>query len=230
MSAVSSSLPFWLSVIYASAAQQPDKASELAEAASFLSSGIHSELLANPPAVRYKNTPAVARERVFVKERLRYYSDLGALTELGKEDDYDRLQPLHVIIKDGRKPRLVLDLSRNLNEYLPRYKIRYEGIDHALANCTPGCWFGKTDFADCFLAFDVRPDFREHLRFAFEGTAYEFKRMPFGLSTAPRLCELLLSIVSFELRRHGIKHTRYVDDVLYFADSKEDLETALTTA
>ena len=113
MSAVSSSLPFWLSVIDAFAAQQPEKAAELAEAAEFLRSGIHSELLTVPPAVRFKNTPAVARERVFVKERLRYYSDLGALAKLGKEEDYDRLQPLHVIIKDGRKPRLV-DVERTV--------------------------------------------------------------------------------------------------------------------
>ena len=223
-------MPFWLGVIDAFAAEQPEKAAELAEAASFLRSGVHSELLTIPPAVRFKNTPAVARHRVFVKERLDYYRDLGALAAIGREEEHDRLQPLHVIIKDGRKPRLVLDLSRNLNEFLPKYKIKYEGIDHALANCTPGCWFGKTDFADCFLAFDVRPDFREHLRFAFEGTAYEFKRMPFGLSTAPRLCELLLSIVSFELRRRGVKHSRYVDDVLYFANSKEELEARLATA
>lgn len=229
-SAVTTSLPYWLDVIDAFAAANPTKVAELAEAAEFLRSGVHSELLTVPPAVRFKNTPAVARERVFVQERINYYKDLGALTALGKEDGFDRLQPLHVIIKDGRKPRLVLDLSRNLNDHLPKYKIRYEGIDHALGNCTPGCWFGKTDFADCFLAFDVKAEFREHLRFAFEGQAYEFKRMPFGLSTAPRLCELLLSIVSFDLRRRGIKHSRYVDDVMYFADSKDELERALATA
>lgn len=229
-SAVKSSLPYWLDVIDAFAAEHPAKVPELAEAAEFLRSGVHSELLSVPPAVRFKNTPAVARERVFVQERIDYYRDLGALAAIGQEDEFDRLQPLHVIIKDGRKPRLVLDLSRNLNDHLPRYKIRYEGIDHALSNCTPGCWFGKTDFADCFLAFDVKPEFREHLRFAFEGQAYEFKRMPFGLSTAPRLCELLLSIVSFDLRRRGIKHSRYVDDVLYFAETKDGLEQALATA
>ena len=32
-------------------------------------------------------------------------------------------------------------------------------------------------------------DYASAVRFAFEGQAYEFKRMPFGLSTAPRLCE-----------------------------------------
>lgn len=229
-SAVKSSLPYWLDVIDAFAAANPAKVVELAEAAEFLRSGVHSELHSLPPAVRFKNTPAVARERVFVQERIDYYRELGALTALGQEDDYDRLQPLHVIIKEGRKPRLVLDLSRNLNDHLPKYKIKYEGIDHALANCTPGCWFGKTDFADCFLAFDVQADFRQHLRFAFEGQAYEFKRMPFGLSTAPRLCELLLSIVSFDLRRRGIVHSRYVDDVLYFSDTKDGLEKALATA
>ena len=223
-------LPFWLKVIKTFKAAHPERAAELDEAVEFLRSGVHSELQSQPPPVRYSNTPAVARHRVFVKERLDYYRDLGALEAVGREEDFDRIQPLHVIIKEARKPRLVLDLSRNLNDHLPKYKIKYEGIDHALKNCTPGCWFGKTDFADCFLAFDVKPEFRQHLRFAFEGTAYEFLRMPFGLSTAPRLCELLLSIVSFELRRRGVKHSRYVDDVLYFADTEAALEAALATA
>jgi hypothetical protein len=227
---VKNSLPFWLTVIEKFKAAHPERRAELDEAAEFLRTGVHSELQSQPPAIRYSNTPAVARHRVFVKERLDYYRDLGALAAVGQEDNFDRIQPLHVIIKDGRKPRLVLDLSRNLNDHLPKYKIKYEGIDHALKNCTPGCWFGKTDFADCFLAFDVKPEFRQHLRFAFEGTVYEFLRMPFGLSTAPRLCELLLSIVSFELRRRGIKHSRYVDDVMYFADTKDGLEAALATA
>ena len=54
-------------MIDAFAAANPAKVAELAEAAEFLRSGVHSELLSIPPAVRFKNTPAVARQRIFVQ-------------------------------------------------------------------------------------------------------------------------------------------------------------------
>ena len=46
------------------------------------------------------------------KERAQYYLELGALEIL--TDASHIVQPLHVVTRAGRKPRLVLDLSRNL--------------------------------------------------------------------------------------------------------------------
>ena len=34
----------------------------------------------------------------------------------------------------------------------------------------------------------IHPDHRHFLRFAFEGTAYKYLVLPFGLSLAPRRC------------------------------------------
>ena len=62
------------------------------------------------------NTPAVRRKLTMCKERVEYYRSIGALERV----DYipDILQSLHVVSRPGRKDRLVLDLSRNLNGFV----------------------------------------------------------------------------------------------------------------
>ena len=52
------------------------------------------------------------------------------------------------------------------------------------------------------------------LGFYFEGRYYRFRRLQFGLNTAPELCELMLSVVSWKLNQLGVKHVRYCDDIL----------------
>ena len=37
-----------------------------------------------------------------------------------------------MVLKEGAKPRLVLDLSRNLNDYLQQQRFRMEGVQQAV--------------------------------------------------------------------------------------------------
>ena len=113
------------------------------------------------------------------------------------------VQPLHVIIKPGRKPRLVIDLSRNLNDH-PRVRILLLLVGagcHRVVH--PGCWYSKLDLSNCFLSFPLHPSAMPHFIFRFEGRMYQFIRMPFGLSSAPRICTELLSVVAFGLSQEG---------------------------
>lgn len=227
---VAAHLPFWQKTIAEFAAAEPHMRDQLADALRFVSGGISERFDTPPPPAVFANTPAVAREAKFVRERISYYSRLGALRVVPASQECTHIQPLHVICKAGKKHRLVLDLSRNLNGSIPHRPIAYEDVRHALAGSSPGCYFAKTDFSDCFLRFSVRKSFAKFLRFAFEGNVYEFIRMPFGLSSAPYFCELLLSVVSWKLRSMGIRHTRYIDDILFYGDSEAEVEHNLAVA
>ena len=66
--------------------------------------------------------------------------------------------------------------------------------------------------------------------FEFGGQRYRFVRLPFGLSIAPLGCTQLLNVVSFELRRAGVRHVRYLDDFLYIAKSARALAVAMQRA
>jgi hypothetical protein len=76
----------------------------------------------------------------------------------------------------------------------------------------------------CFLSFDVHPDFRRLLAFELGGSYYHFKRLPFGLSSAPWWCKQFLAVVDFAFRQAGLSH------VLLVGPSAAVVQRAVDTA
>ena len=52
---------------------------------------------------------------------------------------------------------------------------------------TPGEWFTSIDLSDAYFHVSIYPKHRKLLRFAFQGHAYQFAVLQFGLSLAPRI-------------------------------------------
>ena len=95
----------------------------------------------------------------------------------------------------------------------------------------PNCWYGKLDLSNCFLSFPLHPDVWPHFIFRFEGALYQFRRMPFGLSSAPRICTLILSVVAYRLSRENFfRLIRYLDDFLFIASSQAEMAQCLPRA
>lgn len=46
--------------------------------------------------------------------------------------------------------------------------------------------FRPTDLIDAYFLVNIHPNHRQFLRFGFEGVAYEYLVLPFGLSLTPR--------------------------------------------
>ena len=189
--------------------------------------------LTSPSATSYVNTPSVVENADAVRTRLREYMQFGA-TRLPADTPLLAeglcIQPLHVIIKAGRKPRLVIDLSRNLNDHLQYESFRYSSVDDAVEASFPGGWYGKLDLSNYFVSFPLHPSVRKHFCFRFEGVLYQFTAMPFGLSTAPRVCTQLLSVIQFALAEQGITDIRYLDDFFLIAKLEKDMARDLRIA
>jgi hypothetical protein len=192
-------------------------AHDLARVKHALLHGVQIVTSADPDEEVLANTPSVRRHMQMCKERAQYYVEIGALELL--EEEPAIVQPLHVVTREGRKPRLVLDLSRNLNDLLDNEHFSHQTLLDAVAHSYPQCWYGKMDLANCFLSFDVHPDSRRYLAFELDGTFYRFKRLPFGLSSAPFWCDMFLRVIDFALRERGICHVRYCDDFLLIGAS-----------
>lgn len=58
-------------------------------------------------------------------------------------------------------------------------------VNQILAYVQPGDWFISVDLRDAYFHIQITPDHRHFLRFVFEGMAYQFIVLPFGLSLAP---------------------------------------------
>jgi hypothetical protein len=222
----------WLSTIEAMAALPNANHAELAEIRSHITDGVSLPFLTTPVAITYANTPAVQENADAVRTRLQEYMAFGAVRELPASHDTSThgIQPLHVIIKAGKKPRLVIDLSRNLNSHLQYEYFNYSSVDDAVEAASPNCWFGKLDLTNCFLSFPLHPEAQPYFCFRFDDKLFQFTHMPFGLSTAPRVCTLLLSVVAFALSQHGIRPVRYLDDFLPIGASEDEVRQQLHTA
>jgi hypothetical protein len=205
---------------------------ELAEIEAHITEGVTLPFISEPTTLSYTNTPTVTQHAAIVRQRLREYMDFGAVIELPAPTDLSdiRIQPLHVIIKEGKKPRLVIDLSRNLNDHLRYDYFHYSSVDDAVEASHPGCWYGKLDLSNCFLSFPLHLSVRRYFCFRFDGRLYQFTHMPFGLNTAPRVCTQLLSVVNFALTQAGILDIRYLDDFFLIGRSHSDVQRDLTLA
>ncbi len=69
----------------------------------------------------------------------------------------------------------------------------------------------------------IAPHHRRFLRFAFEGVAYQYTVLPFGLSLAPRTFTKCMDAALSPLRQMGIRILNYLDDWLILAQSEVEL-------
>jgi hypothetical protein len=181
--------------------------------------------LGPPPPGTYTNTFSFKMNQKVCLERLRVYEELGALRRLDSlPDGAYYVQPLHAVVKPGKKARVCVDLSRNLNDYLPDQPFHYSSVAAGvrLAQECPGqAWFVKLDLSSCFLSFPLHPDDWQYYVCKAGGDYIQFLRMVFGLKSAPRTASLLLDVVSSALTDAGIAHVRYLDDFFLVATTRE---------
>ena len=99
----------------------------------WITHGVTLDLRSQPAPIEHSNTYSVQMEAAVVRQRILEYVAFEALEAL--PDDHPcpyGVQPLHVIIKPDRKPRLVVDLSRNLNDHLEYEYFSYTTVSQAV--------------------------------------------------------------------------------------------------
>ncbi len=87
--------------------------------------------------------------------------------------------------KDGGF-RPILDLSP-LNRALMRQLFRMLTLKQILVQIRPEDWLLSVNLRNAYFHIQIAPRHRPFLRFAFEGMAYQYTLLPFGLSVAPAL-------------------------------------------
>ena len=205
---------------------------ELAQIRQWITTGVTLDFVSDPSPIDHDNTFTVHENSSAVRQRIAEYIDFEALVPLPADHPCPYgIQPLHVIIKPDKKPRLVIDLSRNLNDHLEYEYFSYASVLDAVERSVEGCWYGKLDLSNCFLSFPLHPSTFAHFIFRFEGRLYQFVRVPFGLSVAPRICTLLLSVVAHGLLQADVDPAaRYLDDFIFVKGSARLMESALRRA
>ncbi len=134
------------------------------------------------------------------------------------------LQPLLPRPQKGWWP-LAHPRSQNhaLNHALMRRLFRMITLKQILSQIRTGDWFCSLDLKDAYFHIQIAPHHRRFLRFAFEGVAYQYTVLPFGLSLAPRTFTKCMDAALSPLRQMGIRILNYLDDWLILAQSEVEL-------
>ena len=198
----------------------------------WITHGVSLDLGTQPSAIHHDNTFSVRTEAATVRRRIQEYIAFEAIVPLPDTHPCPfGVQPLHVIIKPGRKARLVIDLSRNLNDHLRYEYFSYTTVVQAVEKARPGDWFSKLDLSNCFLSFPLHAFALPYFIFRFDDQLYQFTRMPFGLSSAPRICTELLAVPAFAMQQAGIDRSdRYLNDTLLTDSTRESADRSLLIA
>ncbi len=79
------------------------------------------------------------------------------------------------------------------------------------------------DLKDAYFHVSILPRHRPFLWFAFEGRAWQYRVLPFGLSLSPRVFTKVVEGALTPLREVGVRILNYLDDWLILAQSREQL-------
>lgn len=124
----------------------------------------------------------------------------------------------------GMRP--ILDLSL-FNRSIMERPFHMLTIRQVLECVHQGDWFTSIDLKDAYFHVSIVPKHRKFLRFSFQGIQYQYNRLPFGYSLAPRTFSKCVETALEPLRRMGMRVLFYLDDLLLLARSRE--EAALQT-
>ena len=103
----------------------------------------------------------------------------------------------------------------------PREKFKMETPETIRTSLQQGEWVTSVDFKDAYFHIPIQEQSRKYLRFHVQGRTYQFKALPFGLSTAPMEFTVIAKEVKLMAIHKGIRIHQYLDDWLVRATSPQ---------
>ena len=119
---------------------------------------------------------------------------------------------IFLVPKKNGKLRLIIDLSV-LNHFVYTETFKIETQRKVKDAIQLNNWAFSLDMTDAYLHVPIHPRSRKYLRFTLGGRVYQFKALPFGVSTSPFVFTLLMKVIAF-LRKRAITLHPYLDDWL----------------
>ena len=120
--------------------------------------------------------------------------------------------------------RIIFSLKR-LNPSVTYRKFKTGTLESAIKLMKPGCFMTCVDLQDAYYSIPMSFSFRKYLKFAWRGRLYQFRALPMGLTSSPRIFTKVLKPVFATLRSHyGHNCTGYIDDSFYTEETDESCQ------
>ena len=157
----------------------------------------------------------------YLLEALHQLIDKNAVELVKHQTSLRFFNRLFLVPKPNNQWRPILDLG-NLNFFLEAEKFKMETPETIRTSLRQGEWVTSIDFKDAYFHIPIQEQSRKYLRFHVQGQTYQFKALPFGLSTAPLEFTVVVKEVKLMASNMGIMIHQYLDDWLVRAKSHQD--------
>lgn len=129
---------------------------------------------------------------------------------------------IFVVPKKQGGLRTILNL-KPLNQLIVPRHFKMETLCSIMKALKKGDFAISLDLTDAYFHIPIHTDFQKYLRFRFLGQSYQFRAMPFGLRSAPRVFTKILAVLAAHLRKMVIRVFMYLDDWLLVSANKTTL-------
>ena len=123
-----------------------------------------------------------------------------------------------LVPKPNNRWRPILDLS-TLNTFLNTGTFKMETPETIRTSLQAGEWVTSIYFKEAYFHIPIHSQSRKYMRFHLQGRSYQFKALPFGLSTAPMEFTVVAKEVKIVAFQKGIRIHQYLDDWLVRAST-----------
>ena len=118
---------------------------------------------------------------------------------------------LFLVPKPNNRWRPILNLC-TLNTFLNTETFKMETPETIRTSLQVGEWVTSIGFKDAYLHIPIHSQSRKYMHFHIQGQSYQFKALPFGLSTAPMEFTVVAKEVKLMALQRGIRIHQYLDD------------------
>ena len=154
----------------------------------------------------------------FLLEALTQLTNKNAVEPVTNQTSLGFYNRLFLVPKPNNRWRPILDLS-TLNTFLNTESFKMETPETIRTSLQAGEWVTSIDFKDAYFHIPIHSQSRKYMRFHIQGHSYQFKALPFGLSTAPMEFTVVAKEVKLMALRQGIRIHQYLDDWLVRAST-----------
>lgn len=127
------------------------------------------------------------------------------------------VSPVQIVYKGNGELRVCVDL-REANKAVIRERFPIPRIQDLLRQLSGARMFSTLDLRKAYWQVHLAEESREITSFIAAGKVYQFKRLPFGLASAPEVYQRVMSIVCEGLS--GV--LSYFDDVVVYGSTPEE--------
>ncbi|UYV80664.1 K02A2.6-like [Cordylochernes scorpioides] len=132
--------------------------------------------------------------------------------------------PVTLVRKRDNTMRLCIDFRR-VNELVPSDLHPLPLIETVLENLSKARVFSTVDISNAYYQIPIAEESQPLLSFVTQQGQYNFKRLPFGIKSAPQIFERVITQLIHKHHLSFIAH--YYDDFVIFSDSSEQHLTHL---